>query len=258
MTGDGRKCPMCPKEEAFFAGGCIKCNKLHLNCSVPGNDATAAKPLPGYIRLGNASRAYHCLPPDTRCDASMASNTTCTEGYGGPMCMECSPNFWANGTACELCQDHDIEIHHFFLVVAIAGFVAMLVGAWLLRRATFSRLSTILKEQTMVPMALLLQHGRLSHCLDCLSLVDVLFLPITVQIDFGFRTAHLLHQPHSDSTPLPFHASAMNSLCHLFCTDAVKVNCGPFWEDCDVARPPPVLLGGKCLTLRRCSSRCQL
>ena len=41
----------CPKDYALLDEGCVKCGKLHLNCSKPGSEVHSALPMPGFTRL---------------------------------------------------------------------------------------------------------------------------------------------------------------------------------------------------------------
>ena len=41
----------CPKDYALLDESCVKCAKLHLNCSKPGSEVHSALPLPGFTRL---------------------------------------------------------------------------------------------------------------------------------------------------------------------------------------------------------------
>jgi Leucine-rich repeat (LRR) protein len=103
MTGTW-KCG-CPVQHVLLEDSCMKCERLHLNCSSPGTEAVSAQPLAGYLRLGNRARAFECLSPNTRCIASNLKASHCHDGYAGQLCMECGPGFYASGGLCEQCTE---------------------------------------------------------------------------------------------------------------------------------------------------------
>lgn len=163
----------CPKDYALLDEGCVKCGKLHLNCSKPGSEVHSALPLPGFTRLefGNETQAFQCLPPKMRCNAiattNQSENSECSDGYAGLMCMECSHNYYATGERCEKCQDsvddHNTEVILVILVVLAA------IGFFLWRRQVpreqleVEVLSSwnVLKDQIRAQAPILLQTCQL-------------------------------------------------------------------------------------------------
>jgi len=156
----------CGKSLAKFFGACVDCSDLHLDCSRPGSDARSAKLLPGYIRLENAT--YLCLKPLSRCNAS---DNDCSEGYTGPMCMDCTPGFFAQGEYCEQCHDTTMFSSALIITGIIVVLAAVGVGTWLwMCRSTqaevqngpspFSAFSA-LKEQLKAQVPILLQLCQL-------------------------------------------------------------------------------------------------
>ncbi|CAJ1442445.1 unnamed protein product [Effrenium voratum] len=94
----------CPREEAQKGDLCVKCHKLNWNCSEPGSEVLSAKPLPGFARLGNQTRAFKCFPPDERCSNNEpAEESGCFTGYMGILCGQCRPGFYSSRDACERC-----------------------------------------------------------------------------------------------------------------------------------------------------------
>ena len=125
---DLRKCG-CRAHEAFLndKDGCVSCSKLQLDCSTQGSKVQSAKPLPGFFRFDNMSRAYRCLEPKERCtpetlphgsakavgaedrNGSLQSpDPVCRSNYTGTMCMECAAKFYAHGRHCEKCPHAQI------------------------------------------------------------------------------------------------------------------------------------------------------
>ena len=45
----------------------MRCSERNFDCSEEGSNVTSAKPLDGFIRLGNETRAFRCLEPKDRC-----------------------------------------------------------------------------------------------------------------------------------------------------------------------------------------------
>ena len=166
----------CPTHQALLHNSCVQCADLHLDCAAPGSTALTARPQQGFARLGNKTRAFECLPPQERCNASgqdhsskVSKESGCAEGYIGVMCMDCAPNFYAAGSACKECQDYDLEFPNPWLFAPVIVIVIAVVALWLWRRrhtepevqqvrsnSCFSEF----KEQIQAQGPILLQHCR--------------------------------------------------------------------------------------------------
>ena len=175
----------CPAHQALLQNTCVQCADLHLDCATPGSTVLTAWPRPGFARLGNATRAFECLPPQERCNASgqdQSSNVSkesgCADGYVGVMCMDCASNFYAAGRACKECQDYDLEFPNPWLFTPVIVIVIVVVGLWRWRRrhtepeveeVRCNSCFTEFTEQIQIQGPILLQHchwamSTLSRC----------------------------------------------------------------------------------------------
>jgi len=148
-----------------------------LDCATPGSTALTARPQQGFARLGNKTRAFECLPPQERCNASGQNHSSqaalvssCAEGYVGVMCMDCDSNFYAAGSACKECQDYDLEFPNPWLFAPVIVIVIVVLALWLWRRrhaepevqqVRCKSYFTELKEQIQAQGPILLQHCQL-------------------------------------------------------------------------------------------------
>ena len=155
-SGRMRTCG-CPVMHALLDNDCVKCSDLFLNCSSPGTKALSALPQPGFTRLGNSIRAYQCLKPSTRCNAmEHGPKDGCEDGYSGPLCSECSPKYYASGSACKPCtfaasRSFAVRVLCFLMLVLALGTVF-----WRWRRSSHSvslpqaALKELLKRQAPI------------------------------------------------------------------------------------------------------------
>ena len=182
-------------EELWMPSSSSASADLHLDCAAPGSTALTARPKQGFARLGNKTRAFECLPPQERCNASgqdhssqAALVSSCAEGYVGVMCMDCASNFYAAGRACKECQDHDLAFLNPWLFAPIIVIVIVVLALWLWRgrhtepevqQVRCKSFFTELKEQIQAQGPILLQHCRwamstLSFCVlhfsDCMTI----------------------------------------------------------------------------------------
>ena len=145
-----------------------------MDCAAPGSTALTARPQQGFARLGNKTRAFECLPPQERCNASGQDHSSqaalvspCAEGYVGVMCMDCDSNFYAAGRACMECQDYDLEFPNPWLFAPVIVIVVVVLALWLWRRRNTEpevqqvrgkSFFTEFKEQIQAQGPILLQH----------------------------------------------------------------------------------------------------
>jgi len=162
----------CPAMHALFDNHCVKCSDLHLNCSSPGTNALSALPQPGFTRLGNSIRAFQCLKPSARCNAiEHGPKDGCEDGYSGPLCSECSPKYYAIGSACKPCtvaarRSFAVRVLCFLMLVLALGTVF-----WRLWRSSHpvSLPQAALKELLKRQAPILLQMCQLWAILAYLS-----------------------------------------------------------------------------------------
>ena len=101
------------------------------NRSSPGSEVLSARPLPGFARLGNQTRAFKCFPPDERCSSNeSAEESGCFIGYTGILCGQCRPGFYSSGDACERCTTALIlpNVHYAWYVAGCAVILALVGG----------------------------------------------------------------------------------------------------------------------------------
>ncbi|CAJ1354305.1 unnamed protein product, partial [Effrenium voratum] len=121
----------CPRDEVQKGDLCAKCDELNWNCSEPGSEVLSARPLPGFARLGNQTRAFKCFPPDERCSSNeSAEESGCFIGYTGILCGQCRPGFYSSGDACERCTTALIlpNVHYAWYVAGCAVILALVGG----------------------------------------------------------------------------------------------------------------------------------
>ncbi|CAJ1374519.1 unnamed protein product [Effrenium voratum] len=120
----------CPRDEAQNGDVCAKCDELNWNCSEPGSEVLSARPLPGFARLGNQTKAFKCFPPDERCSNESADEARCSTGYTGILCGQCRPGFYSSGDACERCTTALIlpNVHYAWYVAGCAVILALVGG----------------------------------------------------------------------------------------------------------------------------------
>ena len=238
----------CPAHQALLQNSCVQCADLHLDCAAPGSTALTARPQQGFARLGNKTRAFECLPPQERCNASGQDNSSqaalvspCAEGYVGVMCMDCDSNFYAAGRACMECQDHDLEFPNPWLFAPVIVIVVVVLALWLWRRRNTEpevqqvrckSFFTEFKEQIQAQGPILLQHCHwamltLSFCLFHFS-------------DYFNISRHV-------SSILRFSSLILSSFRNS------KANFGEFLQPCERQRLMPHL-PGRSHTLRPFSS----
>ena len=229
----------CPAHQALLQNSCVQCADLNLDCAAPGSSALTARPQQGFARLGNKTRAFECLPPQERCNASgqdHSSLSPCAEGYIGVMCMDCDSNFYAAGSSCKECQDYDLEFPNPRLFAPVIMMVVVVVALWLWRRrhtepaeeVRCKSCFTEFKEQMQAQGPILLQHCRwaMSTLLFCV-----------LHFSESFYTSFLILRFYSF-----FQSLFRNS----------KANFGEFLQPCE--RPLMPHLPGRSHTLRPFSS----
>ncbi|CAJ1427947.1 unnamed protein product [Effrenium voratum] len=173
----------CPKDEAQQEDLCVKCHELNWNCSEPGSEVLSARPLPGFARLGNQTKAFKCFPPYERCaNNESAEESGCFIGYTGILCGQCRPGFYSSRDACERCTTALIlpNVYCAWYAAGCAMMLALVGGLLWLRNqgqeqeenpdtSQRQRGFNVLKHQLKVQAPILLQLCQLWSVVATLS-----------------------------------------------------------------------------------------
>lgn len=174
----------CPKDYARLGKSCVKCDELHLDCTSAGSEAFSASALPGFARLGHPTRAFQCLPPELRCNATghkadSGPTAVCLKGYSGPLCMDCAATYYATGSRCAPCLAEAAVGWSAWLVAVVVVAVAMVAAWWFSRRSATPTASlslstsptsfSVFKELISAQGPMLLQMCQLWAVLAALS-----------------------------------------------------------------------------------------
>lgn len=162
----------------------MKCDELHLDCTSAGSEAFSASALPGFARLGHPTRAFQCLPPELRCNATghkadSGPTAVCLKGYSGPLCMDCAATYYATGSRCAPCLAEAAVGWSAWLVAVVVVAVAMVAAWWFSRRSATPTASlslstsptsfSVFKELISAQGPMLLQMCQLWAVLAALS-----------------------------------------------------------------------------------------
>jgi len=136
----------CEAHTALLKGRCEVCSKLHLRCPEPGATASTAKAAPNFARLApHAEEVFKCLDAGRCTDAAESG---CTDGYDGPLCLECAIGYRASKQHCVPCQGALGAQTKAFALVFMAGalLLAVFAGIGFLFRTRAAHLGPSLGE----------------------------------------------------------------------------------------------------------------
>ncbi|CAE7206176.1 unnamed protein product [Symbiodinium sp. CCMP2456] len=124
----GNRSCQCGAHMAQLGGLCAPCSKLHIHCPEHGSKAEHAPVEQGYARISGSPQVFRCLEAE-RC--TRFTDSGCTAGYSGPLCVECAPNYHSFnfGKQCDECQS--LRQQSVVLVFVVSLGTLALMGAFL-------------------------------------------------------------------------------------------------------------------------------